>query len=30
LNDVDIETAKESELKKVKAGRYTPWIIRLI
>jgi len=28
LNDVDIETAKESELKKVKAGRYTPWIIK--
>lgn len=28
LNDIDIETAKATELAKAKAGRYTPWIIK--
>lgn len=28
LNDVDIETANAKELKKAKAGGYTPWIIK--
>ena len=28
LNDIDIETATAKELKDVKAGGYTPWIIK--
>jgi len=28
LNDVDIESANAQELKKAKAGGYTPWIIK--
>lgn len=28
LNNVDLETASKEELEKVKAGSYTPWIIK--
>lgn len=28
LNEVDIETATAAQLKKAKAGKYTPWIIK--
>lgn len=28
LNEVDIETANAKELEKIKAGKYTPWIIK--
>lgn len=28
LNDVDIESANSAELKKARAGKYTPWLIK--